>query len=199
MRKEWHLPEKPVLIGESDLRSYAVAITLLDAPDGEEVLFEVRSGKLKHQPGDICLPGGAVDEGETPEQAVVREITEELLVNKEQVGLIGPACLFMNGMIMIHVFLCTLTDYAGTFYNEEVAEVFRVPLSYFVDTEPEIHEIGWKPVFSEDFPLDKIYGGRNYVWRERRDRQRFYEYDGHVIWGITARIMHAFSEICRQE
>ena len=178
------------LIGEGNLKRSAVAIALTE---DDEVLFEVRSKKITHQPGDICLPGGGLEEGELPVQAAVREMMEELCIDRNQIEVIAPSSIFVTGMQEIHSFLCRVSGYLGSFQEDEVAQILRVPISYFLETSPEIHEVVWKPQMGEDFPFDKIYGGRNYVWREHISRVRFYEYEGHVIWGITARIMEEFS------
>ena len=71
-------------------------------------------------------------------------------------------------------------------------EVFCVPVTYFKNTPAKAYEVAWNPVFPDDFPFDKIYGGRNYGWRPQRTRIRFYEYQGRVIWGMTARIIEGY-------
>ena len=180
----------PPIIGEGDLKSSAVAIALTE---NDEVILEVRSETIGHQPGDICLPGGGLEEGETPEQAAVRELMEELHIGRDQIEVMAPSSIFVTGSLKIYSFLCRVSGYIGSFQREEVAEILKVPVSFFLETEPEIHEVIWKPQMGEDFPFEKIHGGRNYGWREHISRIRFYEYEGHVIWGITARIMEAFA------
>ena len=186
---------KPEIIGETVLHQSAVAIVLPEGTEEDEILFEVRSDKIKDQPGDICLPGGGVEPGETPREAVIREMKEELLVCQEQIEVVAPVSIFVTGSLEIHVFLCRLKDYRDTFDTDEVAEVFRVPAAFFEQTRPEIHEVFWNPDMGKSFPYDKIYGGRHYAWREHKNQVRFYEYAGRVIWGITARIMDYFSDM----
>lgn len=52
---------QPSLIGLEQCRQAAVLIPLLETPDGVQIVLEQRSPKLKHQPRDICLPGGAIE------------------------------------------------------------------------------------------------------------------------------------------
>ena len=167
------------IITESNQKHYAIAIPFVDET---HLLFQVRSDKLDRQPGDICFPGGAVENGETPEEAIIRELSEELLLSS----------LLVNDSAIIHCFPCRISDYDGSFNPEEVAEVFLAPIVFFANTPAKVYEVDWKPVFPEDFPFDKIYGGRNYGWRPRKSRIRFYEYEGRVIWGMTARIIENF-------
>ena len=177
------------IITESNQKHYAIAIPFVDA---EHLLFQVRSDKLDRQPGDICFPGGAVEDGETPEKTVIRELSEELLLSREQIQLQEETSLLVNDSAIIHCFPCCISDYDDRFNQEEVSEVFLVPISFFANTAAKVYEVDWKPVFPEDFPFDKIHGGRNYGWRPRKSRIRFYEYEGRVIWGMTARIIENF-------
>ena len=188
----------PQIIGESRAHAAAVCIPLLEGPNGTELLFERRSEKIDQQPGDICFPGGAIEAGETPQQAAIREMTEELLVSPDQIELLGPADLLAADHVRISSFVCRLHGYDGRFSPQEVSEVFRVPLAFFLAARPEVHTIRWTPQFGEDFPFEKIYGGRAYQWLPRTYTVLFYEYDGRVIWGLTAKLVNAFAEICRE-
>jgi 8-oxo-dGTP pyrophosphatase MutT (NUDIX family) len=51
----------PDIIGNTRMFYGAVVIPLIETKDGYDVLFEVRSSKIEAQPGDICLPGGAME------------------------------------------------------------------------------------------------------------------------------------------
>ena len=137
------------------------------------------------------------EEGETPEEAVRRELSEELLLSKEQIELQEETSLLVSDSAIIHCFPCRIFNYTGSFSREEVAEVFLAPISFFETTPAKVYTVDWEPVFPSDFPFDKIHGGRNYGWRPRKSRIRFYEYGRRVIWGMTARIIENFVHTTR--
>ena len=165
--------------------------------DEVHILFEVRSSDLPEQPGDICLPGGMLEEGETPAEAAVRELCEELLLPEEAVTRLGDGDILYNGSIIIHTFIVEIPDlpYTG---NEEVAEVFTVPLSFFLETEPEVYYVERSARPEESFPFDRIQGGRNYQWRTAKTATYFYQWKDKTIWGLTARIIRGFAGICNE-
>jgi 8-oxo-dGTP pyrophosphatase MutT (NUDIX family) len=62
-----------------DLRRAAVAVAIV-AGDGGEAGFVMteRASTLRNHAGQYALPGGRIDEGETPQQAALRELREEV-------------------------------------------------------------------------------------------------------------------------
>ncbi|MDO4617179.1 MAG: CoA pyrophosphatase [Lachnospiraceae bacterium] len=180
-------------IGQGKEIHSSVLIPLIRNSQGEpELLFQVRSADLADQPGDICFPGGRTEEGESYVETAVREACEELLITPEQVEILGPSDELHTGRLIVHPYAGILRDYDYSFSRDEVSEVFTVPLQWFLHHEPKRYVMDWKPDFPEDFPFDKIYGGRNYAWRERKDTVLFYEYEDRVIWGMTAKMLEAF-------
>lgn len=187
---------KPTLIDFEQYRHSAVVIPLIEKDGAYEVLFEVRSSKLNHQPGEICFPGGRCDEGETPKQGAHREICEELLIQPEQVEIIAPMDILISPSSMIlYPYLGLLKNYQGTFSESEVQEVFTVPLKYFLENEPDTYYNTVRNIPQEDFPFDKIDGGENYKWHKGKYPVHFYEYEGYIIWGLTARIMRSAAQL----
>lgn len=176
----------------------AVCIPLIETESGYDILFEVRSAKIPDQPGDICLPGGMIEPGETPEIAAVREMCEELFVAPEQIELIGPADILHKTNLIIYPFVTKLRGYDGRFSADECAEVFTVPLEFFLNTEPQAHTVEWRVRESESFPYHLINGGKNYKWREQKQTQLFYLYEDRVIWGITGRIINSFIKTLKE-
>ena len=188
---------KASIIGMDQARKSAVCIPLIDTADGFDVLFEIRSSQIQSQPGDVCFPGGMVEPGETEAQAAVREMREELLVDASQIHMVGPMDIFPASRLYVYPFVVLLEQYGNTFSTDEVEAVFRVPLQFFLETEPEVYYTRMKVIPGEDFPYDRIYGGRKYGWRERREEIFFYQYKQYNIWGMTAKMIEALARLIR--
>ena len=158
---EYLIGRTPKSIDADSYRQFAVMAAMVQVNGEPHIVFEKRAGGLKRQPGEICLPGGARDGEETAVENAVRETMEELRVDREQIHVIAQ----MDTLLTVYdnevsVFLCELTDYQMTFSEAEVAEVFTVPLAFFMETEPEIYVNKVKLITPEDFPYDKVPGGR---------------------------------------
>lgn len=59
-------------------RAAAVAVAVVETPDGPAVPVTRRAERLRAHPGQWALPGGRVDPGESAIEAAVREADEEL-------------------------------------------------------------------------------------------------------------------------
>lgn len=190
---------EPTFIGMNQCHQAAVCIPLLkNASGGYDVLFEVRAATIAHQPGDVCLPGGMVEEGEAPREAALRELQEELLLSEEQIHYLGDMDkLYTGSSLIMYSFATEVTEYQNTFSPAEVDEVFRVPLEFFLHTESKCYVTRAKVEPGEDFPYELICGGRDYNWRTRKEEVCFYQYEGHVIWGLTAKMMRAFTNVVK--
>lgn len=183
---------KAGLILQEHCRKSAVIIPVIKTENGPEVLFEVRSEKIGRQPGDVCFPGGAMLEGEAPEDAAVRETCEELLISPGQLEIICACDMFHNASTLIYPFAAYLTGYDGRFSSDEVSEVFTVPLAFFAETEPIVYDARMVKDLDDDFPYELIKRGKDYKWPPRIDKELFWSCGGHTVWGISARIMKGF-------
>src|SRR5699024_5925822 len=102
---------------------------------------------------------------------------------------------------IVYPYVGTLTNLHDIEINkQEVAEVFTVPLAYFLRTEPARYKVGFQVLPENDFPFELIHNGKDYDWRQREMSELFYVYDSHrVIWGLTAKIVHHFVELLQTD
>ncbi|MCM3568914.1 CoA pyrophosphatase [Neobacillus mesonae] len=190
----------PSILGAGKFSIYAVMVPLIQKEDGIHVLFEVRSLTLRRQPGEICFPGGKVDPIDEDERAAaIRETTEELGLEAEDISGVYPLDFMVSPFgMLVYPFVGLISEQDKINYNtEEVGEIFSVPLSFFMNHEPEIHFVEMNVVPKENFPFDLIVGGKNYKWRTRGMEEYFYVYGDKAIWGLTARILAHFIELIR--
>lgn len=186
---------------KSAFREFSILIPLIEMHDGVHVLFEVRSSSLKSQPSEICFPGGKLEPGETPLEGAVREATEEICIDRDNINILGcvPA-LTTTFLYRLHPFVAQLHDYdpaTHPYNHDEVESLFTVPLSHFLDNDPEFHELKSQLLPSEHFPFHKIQNGQAYNWKTSNHEVLFYEYEDHIIWGLTAKMLYDFVQLLK--
>jgi coenzyme A diphosphatase NUDT7 len=128
--------------------SFAVLVPLIEI-DGElNIIYEVRSNSIT-QPGEISFPGGRIEEGESPQEAAIRETSEELLLNKANIEIIRELNYASSKSgAFVFTFLGLIKDldpYEIGYNTDEVSEVFFVPLSFFLDNKPEKYYMNYYP------------------------------------------------------
>jgi 8-oxo-dGTP pyrophosphatase MutT (NUDIX family) len=178
----------------------SVMILISEIHGKSYIWFEVRSEKLRNQPGDVCLPGGRIEDGESPLEAAEREVMEELKLDYEDFETIGEMDYFISpyGSIM-YPFVGILKNIIIKPSEDEVDHVFKVPLDFFLSNEPISYDMTIGPQFTDEFPFHLIKGGRNYKFSNGKLIQYFYKYDEYVIWGFTALVINRFIEIIKKE
>ena len=181
---------EPGLLGAR--RSYAVLCPLLEGEDGLRLLFEVRAPQLR-QGGEVCFPGGRMEAGESVSDCALRETEEELSIPREEVTLLGTPDFICNqrGFLLRPVLgLVSPAGFAALRPSPaEVAEAFTVPLAFFRETEPELRRYELIPQVPEDFPYDGLGIPRDYPWARGRTEVPIWYYEGHAVWGMTARLV----------
>ncbi|EKQ56222.1 MULTISPECIES: CoA pyrophosphatase [unclassified Clostridium] len=185
---------KPYINGWERMRRSSVIIPLVEIDNEVHVLFEVRSKKLKSQPGDICFPGGKIDENETPKEAALRELFEELGI--KNINLINELDVVVRyDGIIIHPYVGVVKSVDEIKISEdEVDHVFYVPLSYLLKHKPLEFNNKINIERAKEFPYDLIVNRENYKFREANYRSLFYKYEDYNIWGITAEMLQNFLE-----
>jgi len=135
-----------------------------------EIIYTLRKQHLSHG-GQISFPGGRLDPNEKSEQAVAREIEEELSIKAETVELIGelPTFYLHHSKHKITPFIAWLHDIENmNACPNEVDEIIRVPHEQLLDT---------KRIRTEQWTL------RNQIYNVP-----FYYIHRVPLWGATAMI-----------
>ena len=79
----------PPRVADADFRPAAALLLLYPRDDRWHVPLTVRGSRLRHHTGQVSLPGGRIDPGESPEAAALREAEEEVALDRGDVTLVG--------------------------------------------------------------------------------------------------------------
>lgn len=203
----------PDIIGKHKYFNSAVLIPLITIEGELHVLFQKRAEGIR-QAGEISFPGGQFNPltDKSFEDSALRETCEELGLETAQIELLGKLGTVVAPMgLTIDAFtgilkIDSLSEISIN--NLEVEKVFTIPLSYFINTEPEIFYSRLE-IHSTDFdkdgnkiellPVEKL--GLPYFyskpWRNGNYRVLVYHTKPDIIWGLTAEIIYEFSRLIK--
>lgn len=176
-----------------DRKEFSVLIPVVELKEGPALLYEVR-GKTILQPGDVCFPGGKMEEGEDVFETALRETEEEIGLSREKIEVLGrfDSLLEVN-RVRLHTVVGLIKEESlkDLSLNYEVSETFLVPLKYLEENKPDYfkQEIIQDPT---NFPYLEHGIDPNYKWRKAHQDMYFWHYEGHTIWGLTASITEWF-------
>ena len=115
----------------------AVALTEAEAAGGTALLLTLRASGLRAHSNQWALPGGRCDEGETPAQAALRELHEELGLELGEGDVLGLLDDYptRSGYLITPVVLWAGTGAALSPNPDEVASVHRIALDNIEDAD----------------------------------------------------------------
>ncbi|HUB41904.1 MAG TPA: CoA pyrophosphatase [Streptosporangiaceae bacterium] len=134
-------------IDRPDLRQASVALCLQRSAGGGTLLITRRAQSLRNHAGQWALPGGRRDEGESIEDAALRELREETGVSLAANAVLGLLDDYVtrSGYLMTPVVVWGgAADGELTAAPAEVARIFQVPLTD-LDVQPEFLAIPQAP------------------------------------------------------
>lgn len=187
---------------DKQFKYFSILVPIIELKGEPHLIFEIRSHLLRRQPGEICFPGGKKEYDETFKEAAIRETMEELnisLDNIETIGQLSSVSTHYNNIIYPFVGVLHNIDLQSLQVNKaEVDKIFTVPLSFFMETPPLEHYIETSPHPLEDFPYHLLPNGEDYPWFRGKYSVYFYQYEGHVIWGLTAKTIKNLVDILQK-
>jgi 8-oxo-dGTP pyrophosphatase MutT (NUDIX family) len=163
----------PQRLKASEARTAAVLVPLfVDAGQLWTVLTK-RSEALPHHRGQIAFPGGTNEIGEDAWQAALRETEEEIGIEGRKVLKLGELDELETptGFRIVPCVGVIPTGMETVVNEEEIAEVFSVPLLAFADVR-----------MAED---------RAVTFDGVERMIRIYHVAGRQVWGVTARIIQS--------
>ncbi|WP_119315507.1 NUDIX hydrolase [Calidithermus terrae] len=174
-------------------KGFVDAAVLLPVWEGH-LLFTVRAAHLPHHAAQISFPGGRFDDGETAEQAALREAWEEVGLEPGAVEILGHLNPTLSPFgYRVFPLLGHITRAPRLTPNpEEVSELLWVPIQELIEApayaeERAVTRLNQPPLDPEDAGLVQPGGGfKRRVWH--------YPWRGYDIWGVTGNIVHDFLE-----
>jgi len=160
------------------------AALLLVYPHDDTLQFPltVRGTGLRNHTGQVSLPGGRVDQGESYEDAALREAEEEIGVDPRAVQLLGrltPLHIPVSGYILHPVIGFTSMRPAFQRAEWEVARIIEAPVSVLNDPRSRKREMRTRSVHGQTIEVDVP----------------FYDIGGEKVWGATAMVLAEFCAI----
>ncbi len=158
----WSAPDQP-------LTPAAVLIGLVEREAGYSVLLTRRADTLRRHTGQIALPGGRQDPGETPWETALREAEEEIGLDRSYVSVAGLSTPYRTGTgyLITPVVGFVAPGFTLEANPDEVADIFETPFGFLMD--PGNHE-----EHEREMPTG--------------EKRRFYAmtHENRFIWGATA-------------
>ena len=169
-RSGWRPGEFP-----SDARPAAALLLLYPGEHGPSIALTVRASGLRRHAGQISLPGGATDPGETLTQAALREAHEEVGVDPASVRILGeltPVHVLVSGFTLHPI--VGITDERPDFTPaaHEVEEVIEVSIADLQDASNIRQGTRTREGLAIEYP--------------------YFDLGGNHVWGATAMVLGEF-------
>ena len=146
--------------------------------ESPELIYTQRSSHLSTHSGEVSFPGGKADETDLSLfGTALRESNEEINLNSEDVTELGKLnYLISRHKIEVNPFVASIDQLQALKPNEEIQEIFTVPIDFLLDPKNIKREI------------IKRHGG---VWQVPT-----WTIKDQKIWGLTAMITVNFLNVC---
>ena len=146
--------------------------------ESPELIYTQRSSHLSTHSGEVSFPGGKADEIDLSLfETALRESKEEISLNSKDVNELGKLnYLISRHKIEVNPFIATVDSPQVLAPNEEIQEIFTVPLDFLLDPANIQREV-----------IERQGG----VWQVPS-----WNIKNQKIWGLTAMITVNFLNVC---
>jgi 8-oxo-dGTP pyrophosphatase MutT (NUDIX family) len=169
-RRDW-----PPGFNPARIRNAAGLLLTFPIDDRAHVVLTVRSDMLERHSGQVSLPGGVLEPGETFEQAALREAHEEVALALDGVRVLGSLShldIPVSGF-RLHPIVAAREDAPSLAAADgEVAEILTVRVDELLDPRHAVMTERVRDGQSIDVPAFRVAG--------------------HEIWGATAMVLAEF-------
>lgn len=172
-------------------RTAAVAVAITDEGAGADLpgfatpsnwsqraalVLTRRSLRLRNHAGQWALPGGRIDDGETPEEAALRELEEEVNLRLDASAILGRLDDYVtrSGFVITPIVVWAGSARTMLPNPDEVESIHRIPVAEFMRTDAPL--------------LDDVPGGEHPVLRM--------PVGDNWIAAPTAAVLYQFREVC---
>ena len=186
---------------ESGLKRAAVALAVADEglgsslwglrpssqwSDQAALILTRRAKTLSGHAGQWALPGGRIDDGETPEQTALRELHEEVGLQLEPGAVLGRLDTFItrSGYAMTPVVVWAGEARSLVANPAEVASIHRIRLTEFLRADAPLLE----PMEGSAHPVLKMPLGDN--WIAAPTAALIYQFREVCVLGRATRVAH---------
>jgi 8-oxo-dGTP pyrophosphatase MutT (NUDIX family) len=162
---------------EQKIIKYSSVLLLLFIENNDlNTILIKRPEHMKHHAGQIALPGGRIEKGETPLETALRETWEEIGISPDHIEILGSLSVLyvqVSGF-QIHPFVGWLDKKPEFSINKnEVEKTISFPVKLLKNSFEEVE-------------LNTISG---------RLKVPCVQFEGEIIWGATAMILSEFCDI----
>jgi 8-oxo-dGTP pyrophosphatase MutT (NUDIX family) len=143
--------------------------------DSAHIILTVRADTLRRHSGQVSLPGGVLEPGETFEQAALREAHEEVALAVDLVRILGPLTpldIPVSGFRLHPIVAIAETRPSLAPIDGEVARILEVDVDALLDPAKLIHSSRERDGIPLTVPAFSV--------------------QQHEIWGATAMVLAEF-------
>jgi 8-oxo-dGTP pyrophosphatase MutT (NUDIX family) len=143
------------------------------------VLLTRRPSHMRKHPGQWALPGGSIDGDESPEEAALRELHEEVGLELDEAAILGRLDDFVtrSGFAITPIVVWAGAARALVASEAEVASIHRIPVTEFMRADAPLLD----PIADSEHPVLRMPVGD--TW----------------IAAPTAAFLYQFREVCIAE